>query len=350
MAIPSGLGASIGLADETTFNTYVAPSSGHFYYFKKENLELKKMVVASDALGAGRVRLGSRRVVPAVDVTGSIDFEVQERGMGLLLKHMLGSSATPAQISSTTAYKAVHTFNSNVGMSLTAQVGRPSIGGTISPFSYTGLKVTDWTLSAAAGQIAQISLNLDGAGAVTSQTYAAPSYVNSNVMHFAQGALTIGGTVTTATGVSSASGGTVISGGTYAGAVKSVNLKGTNALNVGRHTLGSITKKEQLPNGFVALTGDMEVEFVDLASLYTVFAATTPETSIALDFSLTGNQIGTSGNNAAIDFLAPQIFFDADQTFVQGPDILTQKLTFTVMSDAANNIFQATYTSADTTI
>ena len=97
--------------------------------------------------------------------------------------------------------------------------------GTIQPFTYTGCKITDWTLGVQSVQIADLQVTVDGAAATTAMSYTAASFVNSTPMHFAEGKLTLGGTVSTTSGTASVSGGTTISsGGTYAGAVKSVSI------------------------------------------------------------------------------------------------------------------------------
>ena len=345
--IPSGLGATIGIGQETTYNTGVTPTE--WLYFKKEGFEFKKTSVVSEGLGAGRVQLGGRRVVPQVSVDGNIDLEVTERSMGLLFKNMLGSSATATQISSTTAYKQVHAMGTTLG-SFTTQVGRPDVTGTIRPFTYTGCKITDWSLGVQAGQIADLQVTVDGAAATTATSYTAASFVNSAPLHFAEGLLTLGGTVSTSGGAASVSGGTTISsGGSYAGAVKAVTVKATNPMNVDRRTLGSLTKLAPLPNGFMAITGDLEIEFADLTTLYSVFAATT-ETTTAVEFSLVGAQIGTSGYYATVDVVLPQVFFDTDQTVVEGPDLVTAKVGFTALYDGTNTPVQITYTSADTSL
>lgn len=347
-AIPSGLGGTLGFAQETTYNTFVSPTD--FIYFKKEAFEFKKTVVTSEAIMGGRTQLGSRRVVPAVAVDGSIELEVQERGMGLLFKNMLGSSVSSPTLLSGSAYQQVHALGNSISP-MTFQVGRPDITGTLNSFSYTGCKCTDWTLGVAAGQIATLTLSLDGAGQSTSQTYAAPSYTNSgSPMHFAQGGLYLGGTTTTTSGTATRTGGTQLAGAgsTFAGAVKSINIKATNPMNTDRRTLGTTAKLNPLANAFVAITGDVEIEFSDLTTLYNVFAAA-PETSTAIEFSLTGSLISGS-NYATVDVLLPKVYLDTDQTMVEGPDILTQKVAFTALYDGTNTPVQITYTSADSSL
>ncbi|MFB8420317.1 hypothetical protein ACFC63_33010, partial [Streptomyces albidoflavus] len=64
MAIGSGLGAQLGIAAETTYGTYVAPSK--FIEFTQESLALKKTTAQSAGIAAGRLlALSSRRRVRA---------------------------------------------------------------------------------------------------------------------------------------------------------------------------------------------------------------------------------------------------------------------------------------------
>ena len=89
MAIASGLAAQIGVAAESTYGTYVAPT--RFLEYNKADLKAKKNVVQGGGLAAGQVaQLGSRRVVTSVSVEGGFELEVANKGMGLLLAHLLG--------------------------------------------------------------------------------------------------------------------------------------------------------------------------------------------------------------------------------------------------------------------
>jgi hypothetical protein len=75
MAIGSGLAASIGVAAESTYGTYVAPT--RFLEFTKEDLKKTKTTIQGGGLAAGRfAKLGSRRVLATVGGTGSIEMDV----------------------------------------------------------------------------------------------------------------------------------------------------------------------------------------------------------------------------------------------------------------------------------
>ncbi|WP_452091732.1 phage tail tube protein [Bacillus cereus] len=84
MAIGSGLGAQLGIAAETTYGTYVAPSK--FIEFTQESLALKKTTAQSAGIAAGRLlALSSRRVLTRREVEGSLDIEVANWKNYLLL-------------------------------------------------------------------------------------------------------------------------------------------------------------------------------------------------------------------------------------------------------------------------
>ena len=327
--IPSGLGGTLGVSTETTPGTFVAPSE--FFYFTKEAMEKKNINVVSDTLGSGRTHLNTRRVITGVDVTGSIDLDLTDTGVGVLFKHALGATPVTTEVT-TGVYQHVFALGDPTGSALSVQVGRPSVDGNIHCFSYVGCKVSDWTLGVAEGQVAKLSLTVDGVDEVT-ESYTAPSYsADTNPFHFAQGQLSFGGTT--------------YSGGTYAGAVKSIEIKGNNGLAVNRRTLGSLTKKEQIPETYIAYTGTFEVEFADMA-LYTQFAN---GTSAAVEFTLIGGDIG-GGNQAVVDVTIPSVFIDTtDGPYVQGPGILTQKIAFTVFSDGTDAPITVTTITTDATV
>lgn len=108
MAIGSGLGAQLGIAPETTYGTYVAPTK--FIEFTKESLVLKKTTAQSAGIAAGRLlALSSRRVLTRREASGSIDLEVTNKGMGLLLQALMGTTVTPVQQGAGPAYLQTHT-------------------------------------------------------------------------------------------------------------------------------------------------------------------------------------------------------------------------------------------------
>lgn len=338
--IPSGLGATLGLGAETTVGTWHIPD--RWMQFTSESLALKKKTVQSTGLYGGLYEQASRRAYTTRTVTGNIVTDLQDRQMGLLIANMLGSSAVPVVTTDAAVYMQTHTPGDTVGKALSAQVGRPQTNGTITPFSYSGLKVVDWEITAAVDQIGKLTLTLDGWDEVTSQTYAAPSYIAADVLHFAQASLLIGGTVATASGI------TTVTGATTTATVKSASIKGTNALDVSRYFLGANgLKAEQLSNGFRKISGQAEIEFANLTDVYTAFAA---DTHVALQLTYTGNGIGTAALKAELNILIPAVFFESGPPEVSGPGVLTQKVTFTGLYNGTDPAIQIQYQSLDSAV
>src|SRR5919108_2993637 len=114
MGIGAGIGAQVGVAAESTYGTYVAPT--RFYEFTKEGLKKGKHTAQGTGMAAGRLLdPGGRRVVTHQDGKGPLDLEVGTKNMGLMLQALMGTTVTPVQQGATTAYLQTHTLADNVG-------------------------------------------------------------------------------------------------------------------------------------------------------------------------------------------------------------------------------------------
>ncbi|HEY3924352.1 MAG TPA: phage tail tube protein [Acidothermaceae bacterium] len=338
--IPSGLGATWGVAPESAVGT--ATTSGmRWPQFDKAPFSLAKKIVQSQGLHGGLYEQAPRRAYTSRTAKGQVTMDLIDKQLGLLFKHMLGSSATTTQQASTTAYLQTHTPGDTLGLSLSVQIGKPETSGTIQQFTYPGCKITDWSISTAVDQIGKLDLTFDGWDEQTTTGYAAPSYVAADVLHFAEASLLLGGTASTTSGVVSVSGGTALA------VVKSATVKGTNALAADRIFIGSAgLKAEQLSNGFRKITGDMEVEFENISDTYAAF---TGDTSLALQLVYTGGLIASTYHNS-VSITIPNVHFDMNEIDVDGPAVLTQKVSFTGLDDGTNPPIQIQVIGTDTSI
>lgn len=340
---PSGLGTSVGYTAEVTVGTALTTSM-RWLQHDKATFEYKKGTVTSVGLHQGLYQQGKRRNILTKQASGQLTMDVVANKMGLLFKHALGSSATAASMAggSGAAYQQIHTPGDTYGLGLTIQVNKPGNQGTLQQFTYSGSKVTDWQLSVARGGIAKFDLGIDAWLEDTTTSLASVSYVATDVLHFAQGALTLAGTVSGSPYVVSA-------GTTPTALVQDVTIKGTNPLRVDRFNIGSTTKAEQLANNWRTITGTVTLEFNSLESvLYTAFTA---DTAQALHFSLTGGVIPNGGtNHELVDVILPQVYLDTDMIDITGPDILTQKVNFTALDDGTTTPIQIVYQSSDVAV
>lgn len=331
MAIGSGLAASIGFAAESTYGTYVAPT--RFLEYIKADLKKKKNVVQGGGLAAGRIaQLGSRRVVTSESVEGGFELEVANKGMGLLLAHLLGSSATPVQQGATAAYLQAHTVDDNIGKSLTIQHGVPDLTGTVRPFTFKGCKLSGAEFSCKVGELLTMSLDVDGRQASEVETLVAASLATGVApFHWAQMSVKLG-----TFGAEAA-----VSG------VKGFSVKFDRGMASERFYAGAGgLKAEPIMNDFLKVSGSIEVDLVNKADFADLFAADSA-TSLVIEFV---GPLIASTYYQTFRIKLPMVFFDGDTPTVDGPDVTSGGYPFVAQLDGTNPLVSIDYISTDTTL
>jgi hypothetical protein len=315
MAIGSGLGAQLGIAAESTYGTFVAPTK--FIEFTKEGLALKKTTALSSGIAAGRLLgLSARRVLTRQEVQGSIDFEVTNKSMGLLHQALMGTTVTPVQQGATTAYLQTHTLASVAGKSLSIQKGVPLTTGTVTDKSFVGCKVTSGEFSCSVGEMLMASFEFDGKNCDEGQTLASASYPSMSPFHFGQMAVKTG-----AFGSEAALDG-----------IRKMSCKIERPQDVERFYAGQAgLKKEPIENDLVKITGTLETDYVakTLDDLHT----SDGETSLVWEFI---------GPNIASTFFEtwrltlPSIRLDEGPPVVDGFGVVKPSFNFTSLYDGTN--------------
>jgi hypothetical protein len=356
--VNSGIGAQIVMAPEVTFGVAPSLASAQPYEFNSETLELSKTIVQGKGIHAGGLHnRAARRVLTEYAAKGGITLDLPYRYLNQLLYQMFGSNGQTAaaltQDLTTGAYKAVHAPGTVFGSSMSIQKGVPSVDGTTpNPFTYTGMKLTDWTISVATGALAMLATNWDGRNELTTGNVngdplnaSAPALATfseaatNNTFHFRQATLYTGGTVATASGI------TTVSANTALGNVKSAEIKYGFKLNGGRYFLGSNGfKAEQIEEDFREITGKFDIEWLNAEAQYIAYASDTP-TCLQLAFVAGG--IGSGADHATLTILIPQIYLDGESPKVSGPKVVEQAVPFTGLDDGVNNPIQATYWTLD---
>ncbi|MBB2909324.1 hypothetical protein FHS43_000570 [Streptosporangium becharense] len=342
MTTGTGLDSQVGIAAETTVGTAVTVT--RFLEYTKESMKYSPGFLEPSTLAAGtKYKRVSRVTKSRVTAGGDLELPIATRGMGLLYKHMIGSTATATQIGSTTAYRQVHTPVGKLGLGFTMQVGRPEPStGTVRPFTYRGCKVTEWEFSLSDNDVATLKLSIDAMDEATATALATASYTSAHQFGFHQAALKLGGTVATASGVTSVTGGTAV-----ATVINSISIKGSTPLATERYGLGSGgIKREPLENDIPTITGSLKAEFSQ-AELYDVFKA---GDALALQLDLTGAPIGASGEEDTLSFICPAIILKEAPPVVDGPGIVMMDVAFEAYSDGTNPVLQLLSISADTTL
>lgn len=328
MAIGSGLGAQLGISAESSYGTFVAPSK--FIEFTKESLVLKKTTAQSAGIAAGRLMaLSSRRVLTRQEVSGSVDLEVTNKAMGLLLQALMGTTVTPVQQAATAAYLQTHTLADTAGKSLTIQKGVPLTSGAVTDKTFLGCKVTSAEFACEVGGMLTGSFEFDGKTCDEAQTLAAASYPNMSVFHFGQMAVKTGtyGTETARDGVRKVS-------------VKIERPQHTERFYAGQAGL----KKEPISNDQVKITGSLETDYIDttLDDLHTSDGAT----SLVWEFI---GPVIASTYFETFRITLPAIRFDEGPPTVDGFDVVKPTLNFTGLYDGTNPI-KIEYIATDITL
>jgi hypothetical protein len=328
MAIGSGLGAQVGIAAEATYGTFLAPTK--FIEFTKESLQLKKTTAQSAGIAAGRLLpLSSRRVVTQRQASGSLEMEVTNKGMGILLQTLMGTTVTPVQQGAGPAYLQTHTLADVAGKSLVIQKGVPLTTGVVTDKTFVGCKITSAEFSCGVGEMLTASFEIDAKDCDEAQTMATASYPAMAPFNFSQMAVKTGvfGTEAARDGIRKAS-------------IKIERPQAVDRFYAGQAGL----KKEPISNDQVKITGSLEMDYVDtiLDDLHTSDGAT----SLVLEF--VGPLIAATFFET-FRITLPAVRFDDAPPTVEGFDVIKPTLSFTGLYDGTNQP-KIEYISTDITI
>lgn len=350
----SGICSQVGFKNESTAGVEVVVD--HFLkHLTVGGDGLQNIVVTDEGLGGcSRAPTIDRTVVVAKQVVREAEFNVGSRGFGLVLKQMIGSSATAVQIGATAAWRQIHWDGDVASKSMTWQFGFPETTptGTVRAHTVRGVKVTQWELSNARNDLAKLRLTLDGWAETTATALATAAYPTgtgataNDPFRFSGFSAKIGGTPSVGSGLVSIVGGTEIAG------CRGVSSKGVLPLRTdGWFSGGGGVKQEQLlaGDGFMAYITDLDIEFRDRTQLYDVYAA---YNTVALELTWTGFIDIGSGNFGKLSVIYPQAKLDPTGINVTGPSGLDNKTSFKAYADPAGTlpIVQIEYISADTAL
>lgn len=310
MAARSGIAAQLGLIAETTVGTRLTVTT--FLPLVSESISREEEFTESEGIRAGRlVRTSDQWNSGQVEIAGDVELELNTKGMAPVFKAMFGQQDGTS--GTFTFYPGdLH------GDSLTVQVGRPDVGGTVRPFTYGGCKVMNWELSCSAGEIARLTLGLQSClvDETTGVALATASYTTGQKsFKFTGATVTVGGS---------------------AMSVSELTISGDNALEP-RWFLGSQYSKEPVQTGLREYTGELTAEFEDLTA-YARFAAYT-EAAVVAAF-VYGTDTLTITMNVRFDGATPN---------VDGAGIVSLSLPFTCVATAAgadSTAIQAVYVTS----
>jgi hypothetical protein len=318
----------LGVVDEVTYGTPVTVS--RFFEYESENISETYGRTEGDPLrvGSGFVRQDRFTPYPG-GAAGTIQMTALTKGFGFWLKHMMGQVATtgPAE---TTVYTHTGSEASLVGDSFTCQVNRPfHPSGTNQAFTYSGGKVSKWTLSNSVEGNLLLDLDVDFQKYATDIALATASYPSS-MEPFSW----VGGFVT-------------IGGSNYD--VTEFSLEVDNGLDVDRRQIrANALKKEPTSSrrsGSFSLTADFDsLTQRNRAASDTRAGALAAVTGVWRGPTLLGSTIYPE---FSVSIAAAR--FDEWSGATEGTDAISQELAGVVRYDGSTSPVVVTYKSADTT-
>jgi hypothetical protein len=320
MAIPSGLSSQIGIVPEVTYGTYVIPT--RFLEFTSESLTVDKRVLESRSIGSmflksGRVRHYIR------GGGGQIEVPFMNQGMGLLLKHALGGAAI-AQVAATPEYEQTFTPAADGGQGdyLTVQKGLADTGGTVRPFNYLGMKVTEWELAQAIDANLLFRLTMDAKTVEVASALATASYPADLVpLSFIDAVLTIDAVEV---------------------CVREFTITGTRAMDLERICLGN-TKREPVANGEFVIGGTIVREFEGMDQYNDWIAGTPAALTATWEYGDTGD-----GQPFALEITIPHVIYTGETPQANGSEITLQNLPFKALDNGTDPVITIVYSSTDT--
>lgn len=334
MAIGSGLGSSVGWSAESGgYGTFTSPNK----FARHRSATINKTATRAQGEGIQSGTYGmtlTQFVETVVGGTGQIQLDVQSKSMGVLLNTLMGGTVTPTQQASSAAYMQTHTLADPYGKSMTVQVGLPQRGGTVTPATLTGTKVTQAAFSCAVDGILQATIDLDAQAYTTSQSLASVSYpASTNVFHGQNLTVKLG------TYGSEAS----ISG------VKSVAATIARPLDTSAYYAAATvagTKSEPVLNGATTISGTVEVDMINLSDFHDRVIAN-GSTSLVLEWA--GATIASTYKET-FRITIPSIVFPSPESFsVADRSVLSHSFAFEWRFDGTNQP-KIEYQSTDTAL
>ena len=332
MAIGAGLGGQCGVAPETTYGTYVAPT--RWLEVESAPFEFAPQFTETSGIAAGRTgMLASRRQATTRQGSGSLALEVTTTKMGLLLQQLMCTTVTPVQQGATPAYLQTHTLNGDAaGKSMSVQVGIPRTNGTPDAYTYVGAKVTKGSFSAGVGETLKASLELDVRDMAT-QTLSAATIPTLTPFHWSQAALKIGTTYGSEAAVDG---------------VSEVSIDIERKMKVDRFYMSSSAsiKSEPITNDLVEVSGTIKADYLDKATFVDKFLG---NTGFSLVWEFVGAQISGSYYET-LRFKLPKVFLDGAVPQLEGLDVVSGEFPFKAYLDGTNPHAVIEYISIDTVV
>lgn len=313
-----------GMVTGVTWGTGVTVT--RFLEINTESLTADKKVIESLGSGRGRYARSDRRKHYQRGAGGDTEFDVMNKGFGLLFKMLLGGSVV-AQVGSTAEY--THTFTPDSGglrgIFATIQKGKENTDdGTVEPFTYDSAKVVGWSFSLETGGLLKLTVSWLTTAEETGVALASASYASAaEPWGFNEAELLIGGSAVV---------------------VKSLKINATNTLDPDRDGINAVERREPLSSGEWTITGELDAEFQN-TDAYDDYIAGTPATFL---LTFTGDTIPTTSNPFKLIIDIPVIEYSGSTPTGGGMELNRQALPWKALKNASDPIIEIVQHTSDT--
>lgn len=321
----------------TVSGSTITPAPSRFTAFLKESMKLQNGRVVSEGVGANRrAQLSSRFVVDRQGASGELNVELESKGFGFWLPHMVGPVTTTGPTDSAYTHTAIFpsTLPGMLGKSFNFQGTVVPVGGQGGELvkTYIGCKVTGWQVDFEVGKIVTVTLMIDAMDELRNITKATASYAASPEL------LSFAGTTVT-----------------IAGASYDVIAKGSIKCDMGyetgrRFSRGNTLQKEPAESNMRNITVDLEGEFDNVLTAYAKYASTVASDAVvSMAFAFTGKILIGASTYPSLTLTIPAARLDGETPTTDGPGLPAQKITAVAMFDGTNSPLTAAYVTTDST-
>lgn len=198
MTTGTGLSAQFGMATESAYGTFVAPT--RFLPITADGESIAETIeqIEVNELGPSIFRRATTYRTYKAGASGDVTFYVYHKKIGIVLYHCFGTVTTDQPDPTTKPNEYRHVFSPSTsgkrGLSATVQIGRPRRNdGTVVPHTYLGGKVTSFEFSCSAGEALQLQTSWDFASFDHTRTLASATYDDLVPLTFADASVVVNG-------------------------------------------------------------------------------------------------------------------------------------------------------------
>lgn len=321
MSTPLDTAVLLGL--ESPYGTPAALT--HAFEAKADPWKRQNAYIDSKGFRSGMqtVRTDRRKVVN-MGAEGAIEVDLLDRGMGFLFQGLLGSTTPPTE-GTLDVWSSNHDSSTDdAGVSFTAQILRPQVGGALQPFTYSGAVPTGWSISHDVEGLAVLSIDFDAQNEETSTPAGTPTYpAGAMPFDWTEATITVDG---------------------FPVDVTAFEFSADLGLKTDRRFIrGNALKKAPVRRTHPSFEGSFALEFED-TTIYDDFVSGAPRPLVA---TWEGGTI-VGADNYKVTLTLPAVQFIGDSPNANMDDVSTQSVPFTVLDNGTDPAVSVELQNGDT--